>query len=248
MSYGIAQYIKQDADNDFFMTPTSDGVVRLVKKGAYRNPGLYFTNGLSQNNYYLHCQIKRTDVDQIFNIQLVNYDAPDDNMQSIKTVTIYAGDTAEWVDVECIFHPFVTFDAIVFELQREEEEEVLSYPSVLYLELSVLNNLITQEKLNITNVAKLGVQADPGFLMCINDEEIRVGKSGIYEIKKGYINVVFFSAVAGLNVPQASLSTLQSKANAAGNGGGYCAFKDVIQLGLNRIINSFIFDYLYEEV
>ena len=122
MSYGIAQYIKQDADNDFFMTPTSDGVVRLVKKGAYRNPGLYFTNGLSQNNYYLHCQIKRTNVDQIFNIQLVNYDAPDDNMQSIKTVTIYAGDTAEWVDVECIFHPVVTFDAIVFELQREEEE------------------------------------------------------------------------------------------------------------------------------
>ena len=250
MSYAIAQYIKQDADNDFFMNSTTDGVVKLLKKNGFRNPGLFFANSLKQqNNYYLHCQIKRMDTDQTFNIQLVDYNAPDENMQTIKTITIYAGDTAEWVDVECIFHPVVSFDAIVFELQRYEEEyEVPRYPAILYLELSIVNNLITKEKLNVDNISKLGVQADPGFLMCINNEEIRVGMSGIYEIQKGEIDVIFFSAVSGFSVPASSLNTLQSKADTDKSKGGYCAFKDVTQLGLNREIDSFILDYIYKEV
>ena len=38
----------------------------------------------------------------------------------------------------------------------------------------------------IKTLNKLGVQGPPGMLMCINGQGIRIGPSGIYEIKNGY--------------------------------------------------------------
>ena len=36
------------------------------------------------------------------------------------------------------------------------------------------------------NITQIGIHARPGTLMCINGEEIRVGRSGLYEILNGY--------------------------------------------------------------
>jgi hypothetical protein len=42
-------------------------------------------------------------------------------------------------------------------------------------------------------LTKIGIQGPPGMLMCINGEPIRIGPSGIYEIKNGYkINFLSF--------------------------------------------------------
>ena len=38
----------------------------------------------------------------------------------------------------------------------------------------------------ISALLQIGVQGDPGLLMCINGEEIRIGRSGLYEILNGY--------------------------------------------------------------
>ena len=32
---------------------------------------------------------------------------------------------------------------------------------------------------------KIGIQARPSFLMCINKQEIRIGRSGIFEVNNG---------------------------------------------------------------
>ena len=40
---------------------------------------------------------------------------------------------------------------------------------------------------------KIGIQGPTGLLFCINGEEIRMGKSGIYEILNGYkVNSIGF--------------------------------------------------------
>lgn len=49
-----------------------------------------------------------------------------------------------------------------------------------------LKNILPREQ-----VDKIGVQSKPGFLMCVNGEPIRVGRSGIYEINNG-VKIVFF--------------------------------------------------------
>lgn len=48
--------------------------------------------------------------------------------------------------------------------------------------LGIINNLLPTD----IKVDKIGVQAKPGFFMCINGEPIRVGRTGIYEIHNGY--------------------------------------------------------------
>jgi hypothetical protein len=57
----------------------------------------------------------------------------------------------------------------------------------------VMNILDIDSLKGINEFAKIGVQGPTGLLMCINGEEIRVGPSGLYEIKNGYkVNFIGF--------------------------------------------------------
>lgn len=252
MSYGIAQYISKNENPNIFMTPVGEGVANTVKmnaESAFSNPCVKITSDLGYENYYFHAQIKRMTSNQVFKIKLINYEAPEENSQYIKTVTVEEGKTSEWVDVELIFHPALQFNTIVFELQRTEQDYTSPrYASVLFLELSKINNLISQNKLKASSLLRIGVQANPGFLMCINNEEIRVGKSRIYEIPKGEIEVVFFSAVSGYAVPAGTITSLRANADRNKIKGGYCGFSNVVALDLQRNIQPFVLDYLYKEV
>ena len=51
----------------------------------------------------------------------------------------------------------------------------------VYNVINYLNPLI-----NKSSLLQIGVQSAPGLLMCINGEEIKVGRSGLYEILNGY--------------------------------------------------------------
>ena len=57
-----------------------------------------------------------------------------------------------------------------------------------------VNNLISN-----LNAIKVGVQAEPGRLIIINKQPIRVGKSGVYEINNGLITVKYFSIIPELD-------------------------------------------------
>lgn len=52
-------------------------------------------------------------------------------------------------------------------------------------DIAIINNILPQ------TADKIGVQSRPGTLLCINHEQIRIGRTGVYEINNG-VKVSFF--------------------------------------------------------
>lgn len=70
----------------------------------------------------------------------------------------------------------------------DDEKRVLT---IDLLSFGTVKNLLNK------TVDKIGIQSKPGFMMCINEEGIRLGKNGIYEINNGL--KVDFIGTADLN-------------------------------------------------
>ncbi len=167
---------------------------------------MQFSSSLNAGtNYYVHAKIKRLSSDQIFYIYLVNYEEETgtdvQKTQYLKTITVQSGLETEWVDFEIIFSPLINFDSILFQLQRtvEDYREETRYPVIVYEEASKLNNIISSDIQSGASLTKIGVQSKPGLVMCINGEEIHVGRSGLYEMRNGIITTSFFSVVNAAN-------------------------------------------------
>ena len=224
MSYVLGQYNKNKnvADDDIFMTLVTSGTVaRRSSGGDVEVTGVASlfedecvrVDALSDtNNYYFHGKIKRMSTDQTFLIKLVYYDrgtSEKDIEQYIKTITVSKGNLNEWVDVEFIFSPLLAFDCILFELQRTvaDYRSEIRYPHIAYEELSIINNIISSRIVDGARLIKIGVQSHPGLLMCINGEEIRTCRTGVYELKNGVMTVRFFSVVAGIEENDTTMTT-----------------------------------------
>lgn len=216
MSYVLGQYNKNKnvADDNIFMTLITSGTPRRRQGGGdtgvesvsdiFEDECIQIDNLNTNKNYYFHGKIKRMTSTQTFYIKLVNYSPStveeEDNEQYLKTVTISKGDPDEWVDVEFIFTPLVNFDCILFELKRtvDDYRTETRYPLIAYEELSEINNIISSRITDGAKLIKVGVQSRPGLLMCINGEEIRTSRTGIYELKNGVITVSFFSVCSAI--------------------------------------------------
>ncbi len=242
MSYKLRQISKEpdtetlDSGNELnlrYMTP-----VRTGTAGQYAQPGDSNDSGTRSNivdecvytplskgaSYYFHGQIRREAMAQSFNIKLVKKD--DSKAQYIKKINVAATtENFEYADVEFIFTAAADFDAIVFELNRTANSVT---PVIIYQELSVIGNI-----LNGDIAVKIGVQSKPGLLMCINGQEIRVGKSGIYETRSNVVKVTQFSIVTPALEAERILETVTSSV---------CIFS----LKKFRSITPFTLDYLYE--
>lgn len=168
---------------------------------------LYTDNHFFQTGhyYYFHGKIRRWTSAQTFYIKLVNYNDTGDEAveQYIKSIVIGAGTNASqdlWVDVEFMFAPVGDFNCLLFELVRttSDWQGITRSPKIIYEEVSEINNILELSQISASSLIKLGVQSRPGFLMCINGEEIRTNRTGIYELKNGIMIVNFFSAVNGI--------------------------------------------------
>lgn len=273
MGYILGQYNKVagGGDDNIFMTLLTEGTPKR-KEGnldngvtgdssfdPFQNECISINGGLSTSkNYYFHGKIKRLSSEQMFYIKLINYNSVEENQteQYIKTITVQGGNTSEWVDVEFIFNPLASFDTILFELKRETEDyrSETRYPVIIYEELSVINNIITEKIVADTQLVKLGVQARPSLAMCINGEEIHTSRSGIYEVKNGVILVSFFSVVSPatetdidlklLETTLAALSDSYTEEEKKNNIMSECIFDRAKE----RNIDAFTLDYMYEEV
>ena len=160
----------------------------------------------SQNYYYLRFKVKqREDSSQRFYLKLCNRDdgtIQDQNQeQIIDEFTVPQG--VGYVYFESIIAPNTTYDQILWELRRialdytyidpTEEDKIGRVMQVDIESCAQIKNVIDFLKPNYTNLkslAKIGVQGPPSLLMCINGEQIRIGKSGIYEINNGI--TIFF--------------------------------------------------------
>jgi hypothetical protein len=106
------------------------------------------------------------------------------------------------------------------------------------------------------NFIKMGIQSRPGLMMAINGEEIRIGRSGIYEIKNGTILVNNFSVVAGATETTSALTDTIADINARYNAAtteeqlaniqSVCLF-NTTNYPKSRTIDSFTLDFLYRK-
>ena len=149
----------------------------------------------SQNSYYLKFKINmRGDSAQTFNIKLRNSESTEDNYQTIKSYNVAQG--TGYTIFELVISPNATYNQVIFELSRivldyTTENEDGTYGRIIsaeVLEFYSIYNVISYLSSNysgLTRLTKIGIQGPPGLIMCINGEEIRIGKSGIYEINNG---------------------------------------------------------------
>ena len=261
MSFVVDQYNSNAAQSFDFMTPLLKngsctrvslqedmGLMGSQILNSFKEEAILIDEGiLSGTHYYFHAKIKKISSVQTFYIYLANCDNDGkigDSQQYLKTVTVSPAKSgeADWMDIEFIFSPFASFNAIVFTMQRTAEDYATPrYATIVYQELSKINNLLPS--LGASSLYKIGVQSRPGFLMCINGEEIRIGRNGIYELRNGFVYTTFFSAVAAAKEPDNMDEILNDIEEATSV---QTVSKCIFNLAKEHNIDAFSLDYLYQ--
>lgn len=220
MSYSIGQYFHiPNTDSDKFKTEITTATMCPIHTMIAINNmqisvtdyGYLLLGGYQPNQrYYFCCEIPALETDQVIFVKLIN-ETDSSKAQYIKTIKIAKNSGTHIIDF--IFSPIEHFETLVFELQRTADDHVKPrVASIERKELSIVNNILGGVLINAKELVKIGVQAAPGTKMCINNEEINVGRTGIYEIKNGIITVDFFSIVAlGNTIPGFTLDYIYEK-------------------------------------
>ena len=206
---GVGNYISDSVSN-YIELIKEGNVSSLVIDAASNTGGMTFSDSCvilptqrlnPESSYYFHGKVKlNASSSQNFHIILLDSTETGDGssvkkQQYIKSVNFPMGEEV-FIDIEFIFQPFTTFDTICFELVRQQVDYSGSprQPIIIYEELSEIKNLIETRYLGNKNpLKKIGVQTRPNALMSINGEEIRVGMSGIYELREDTIPIKSFS-------------------------------------------------------
>lgn len=270
MSYTVRQYNHPESADDGFLTLTTAGTAKrragvadseVTGSGGinFKDECVQITGGLTKDvNYYFHGKIKRMSTTQTFDIKLVNYSDSKSDVQYIKTIDILSGKDSEWVSVDFIFTPAANFDTIVFELRRIREdfsETQPRFPIIIYQELSIVNNIISTHlftnETEVVELTKIGVQSHPGLMMCINGEQIYIGKTGIYELRNGVVKATMFSVVnpAVENTAAAggvNLEEVQKLLTDMGADPNFTTSRCIFNSPKKRTIDAFTLDYMYE--
>ena len=157
--------------------------------------------------FYLCFKVHKQPEIQNISVILKNTTLLKDNSQTLGTVQVEAGDESEYSTFDFIFSPNEnrTFNEIYFELQRTAAQDLnIQNPDGTFgrkvnleiVKLAEINNVIDTLNPSIANRGKLkqiGIQTAPGLIICVNGEQIKVGRSGLYEIKNGVeINFIGF--------------------------------------------------------
>lgn len=253
MAYIIGQYNKSPSTNS--MTVLTNGEVGRISATTSDGTGfeeeclLYRDNFIAGTTYYFHGKIKKLVDRQIFNIQLMNNESFNET-QLIKILNIEGGPEG-WLDVEFLFTPIKNFNNLAFILNRtakDSDPAQTRYPVIIYEELSRVNNLLPSISSGIPLI-KAGIQGIPGLITSINQEEIRLGRSGIYEFNNGLLKIDFFSVVGAGNMTididevENEIDAIYSSEILKNRSLSKCLFDKV---GL-RNLSDFSLDYIYEK-
>lgn len=206
MSYRIGQFRKPQIDSysialemklDRQQTGSATGGDVIFYNACGNLSGDNVVN--NQNCYYLRFGVKqRSDSDQSFYLKLRNVSETEDNEQLIENYTVSRGTGTVYFEV--ILSPNSTYDQILWELQRTALDYRMlnadgTYGRVMSVEVDSYTRLVDvlatlkSTYSGMEYLTKIGVQGPPSLLMCINREPIRIGRTGIYEINNGIINI-----------------------------------------------------------
>lgn len=151
-------------------------------------------------SYYLKFEVTQLpEVIQEFSIKLQSDEVTIDNMQNIRSFVVKQG--IDKTTFELIFTPNSNYNQIVFELKRLALDfytnngdgtsgrimkiKILQFDRII----NVISSYLAKNYPGMTSLKKIGIQGPPGLLFCIDGEEIRIGRSGIYELYNEDINI-----------------------------------------------------------
>lgn len=202
MSYNIGQFRRPQLDS--YSTPLSMELGRQQTEGV-SSVDILFYNACgnlsgdnvmnSQNCYYLRFGVKqRKDSEQVFYLKIRNVSETEDNEQLIDEFKVASGTGT--VYFEAILSPNATYNQILWELQRTALDynmlnadgtpgRVMDVVDYTYTRLIDVLATLKSTYPDMGYLTKIGIQGPPSLLMCINREQIRIGKTGIYEINNG---------------------------------------------------------------
>ena len=210
MSFQFGQFRRNQLSS--FLTPLSYELTTITSKSTISSAITFVDNilvlsgnniikptesdGVRTKNYYIRFKVYKKANPQTIKIKLVNTNKTSDNIQVLKSIVVEGGRESDYSSYEIVISPNNTYNRILFELQRELEDyntinEYGTYGRIcnIYIDrLDEVYNVINylNPLINKSSLLQIGVQSAPGLLMCINGEEIKVGRSGLYEILNGY--------------------------------------------------------------
>lgn len=157
-------------------------------------------------SYYLKFEVTQLpEVTQEFSIRLQSDEVTVDNIQNIRSFVVKQG--LGTTTFELIFTPNSNYNQIVFELKRLALDfytdngdgtsgrimkiKILQFDRVT----NVISSYLAKNYPGMTSLKKIGIQAPPGLLFCIDGEEIRVGRSGVYELYNEDITISYIGFI-----------------------------------------------------
>lgn len=137
------------------------------------------------NCYYLRFSVVQKSSEQTIYLKIRNTSKTEDNEQLIEEYHIPLGTGSKTYQV--IISPNDTYNQILWELQRTPEDYSSGgrVTEVTVENFSQLTDLLKTRYSNIEYFAKIGIQGPPSLLMSINRQQIRLGRTGVYEINNG---------------------------------------------------------------
>lgn len=209
--YHIGQFRRPQLDS--YSTPLSMELGRQQTERASSGDILFYNacgnlsgdNVMnSQNCYYLRFGVKqRKDSEQVFYLKIRNVSETEDNEQLIDEFKVARGTGTVYFEV--ILSPNATYNQVLWELRRTALDyrmlnadgtygRVMNVVDYTYTRLIDVLTTLKSTYTGMEYLTKIGIQGPPSLLMCINREQIRIGKTGIYEINNG-INITSISFV-----------------------------------------------------
>ena len=200
--YHIGQFRRPQLDS--YSTPLSMELGRQQTEGASSEDILFYNacgnlsgdNVMnSQNCYYLRFGVKqRKDSEQVFYLKIRNVSETEDNEQLIDEFKVASGTGTVYFEV--ILSPNATYDQVLWELRRTALDynmlnadgtngRVMNVVDYTYTRLIDVLTTLKSTYTGMEYLTKIGIQGPPSLLMCINREQIRIGKTVIYEINNG---------------------------------------------------------------
>ena len=165
-----------------------------------------------QNYYYLNFSVKKLNSAQNFYLKLKNFYEEEGSLEEEENQQIIANFNVpkkilqtndEWATFEIIIAPNNSYRQLYWDLSRtllddyrtdsiQTTENIMGRKmNIIINQFAIIKNIIQ----NINKVIKIGIQGPPSLLMCINGEQIRIGKTGIFEINEDDFIISFIGFI-----------------------------------------------------
>lgn len=163
-------------------------VSEKITDGKYKDSQILISPQLVEGQcYFLAGAIYRKDTVQKIKIKLIN----GEKEQYIRTIEVAVGTGYE--EFNLMFTPMDNFSTIVYEMVRNASDIGKERPVIIATtELSLVN---TDTQFTVPAI-QVGIHAPSGTLLCVNKQPIIIGKSGVLEIKNGFLAINFLTAIA----------------------------------------------------